>query len=138
MPTQEQGATGEVGSTHTGGHLALISPTEGKGGLGSVGTFLSTLDHSLEMQPAWALCAGSGHTGGAVLAARRTFLGRAPKAELAPSGLPPKDSLPPKRPRDVLKTIKAQVVWKREANIGVIQFKVLWDDRCGGWLGGGA
>lgn len=39
------------------------------------------------------------------------------------------------KPKDVIKN-KAPVVWKKEdSRIGVIQFKVLWDDKCveGGW-----
>lgn len=42
----------------------------------------------------------------------------------------------PQSPRMSLKTTEAPVVWStEESNIGVIQFKVLWDDTCveGGW-----
>lgn len=72
-----------------------------------------------------------------MLAAPQTaFLGPAPKTELAPLACLPRIPYPPKSPGMSLKTIKAPVVWKTEdSNIGVIQFKVLWDDKRveGGW-----
>lgn len=62
--------------------------------------------------------------------------GLSPGTELAPLAHLPRIPYPPKSPRMSLKTIKAPVVWKtEESGIGVIQFKVLWDDKCveGGW-----
>lgn len=54
-----------------------------------------------------------------------------PPSELAPLAHLPRIPYPPKSPRMSLKTIKAPVVWKTgESDIGVIQFKLLWDDKC--------
>ena len=59
-----------------------------------------------------------------------------PGSELASLAHLPRIPYPPKSPRMSLKTIKAPVVWKTgESDIIVIQFKLLWDDKCvqGGW-----
>lgn len=59
-----------------------------------------------------------------------------PGSELASLAHLPRIPYPTKSPRMSLKTIKAPVVWKTgESDIIVIQFKLLWDDKCvqGGW-----
>lgn len=63
------------------------------------------------------------------------FLGLALKTKLVPLDCLPRIPLPLKSPGISLKTKPQSYRKKEESNIGVIQFKVLWDDKCveGGW-----